>query len=353
MSDKRRWEAVDYLRGMAILMVLLYHSIIVYPLNLHEIPWCRGLHSFLWVVQMPLFFLVSGFCYSCRGGYGAYFRRKCRRILIPHVVFALVEIAPRVIPNPFVNEQMVLSTALKDFVLYGGSDWFLWTLFVISALFPLLAKLLARRVTGVFAVLLVVALFFLGKEDVTDVFLLNMVSQYLLYYMLGYVWRMKAERRAAARKGEGQQKRGAVFGGRGGEDGGRLAVICLMCAALSVAAFAGYEGSGGNRMLELLCALAAFFCCYGLCCLLEKGKAGRWKAFLRLCGTYSLQMYLLDAYALVLTRTLLVSVFHVTSAWMVVSFNFVADTCLVLAASCFLLTKVKVLRILSGIPEKG
>ena len=147
MADKKRLPEMDILRGMAILMVLLYHSIIVFPVNLHEIQWCSALHTFLWVVQMPLFFLVSGFCYTglhspagvgkpdCSGqprpgaelsgsgrktaslaGYGSYLRKKCSRILVPHIVFSLLDILPRIIPNPLVNEQMEWREALKDFV---------------------------------------------------------------------------------------------------------------------------------------------------------------------------------------------------------------------------------------------
>ena len=52
MADRKRLPEVDILRGMAILMVLLYHSIIVFPVNLHEIQWCSALHTFLWVVQI-------------------------------------------------------------------------------------------------------------------------------------------------------------------------------------------------------------------------------------------------------------------------------------------------------------
>ena len=76
------------------------------------------------------------------------------------------------------------------------------------------------------------------------------------------------------------------------------------------------------------------------------------KGFLTDCGIYSLQMYLLDAYALVVTRTLIVSVLGVRNPAVVILGNFIADTLIVLAVSKYILTKVKVFRILCGIPEK-
>jgi hypothetical protein len=64
-------------------------------------------------------------------------------------------------------------------------------------------------------------------------------------------------------------------------------------------------------------------------------------------------MYLLDAYALVLTRTLFVSVLGLGVPVLIILGNFLADTWIVLLVSKYILTKAKVFRILCGIPEKG
>ena len=326
---------MDILRGMAILMVLLYHSIIVFPVDLHEIQWCRMLHTFLWTVQMPLFFLVSGFCYSFRGSYQEYALRKCRRILIPHIVFSLLDILPRLIPNPLVHEQMDAKGAVLDFVLYGGSDWFLWTLFVIVMLFPALERLLLgspiRRIAG--AVMIV--LLFLGKPYVTDLFLFNMVCQYLLYFFAGYVLRKKADSLFVHLV----QKRNILPG-----------------AAFMAAGFAGVLICEAERYpevlgicLELVCVSGSFVFFFGMTALCGKYIS----AFLSLCGTWSLQMYLLDAYALVATRTLIVSVLGISAPVPVIAGNFLLDTLIVLFVSCCILTKAKGFRICCGIPENG
>lgn len=334
MAEKRRWHEIDRLRGMAILMVLLYHSIIVYPVDLHTIRWCSLLHTFLWTVQMPLFFLVSGFCYSLQGGYRVYALKKCRRILVPHIVFSLLDILPRLIPNPLVHEQMDVREALVDFLLYGGSDWFLWTLFVIVMVFPALEKLLRGGRAGRFAGWLIPAVLFLAGPRLPDLFLMNMAGQYLWYFFLGYILRGLAETKKMPLPGRGVIARTSpVF-------------MLFFFAVFSAATEKAWLPA---RLLELLCVLCSFifFSRLASCC---RGWIDR---FLTACGKWSLQMYLLDAYALVFTRTLLVTVLGLRAPVWVIPGNFIPDTAMVLAVSRYILAKVKLLRMLSGIPETG
>jgi hypothetical protein len=70
------------------------------------------------------------------------------------------------------------------------------------------------------------------------------------------------------------------------------------------------------------------------------------------CGKWSLQMYLLDAYALVFTRTVLVSMMGLDNPVIIIAGNFLLDTAIVLLVSRYVLTKAKVFRFLCGIPEK-
>lgn len=65
---KKYYEEVDALKGFAIFMVILAHSIIVYPINLHENKFCLELFNSLTCVHMLLFFMISGFCFSFEGG---------------------------------------------------------------------------------------------------------------------------------------------------------------------------------------------------------------------------------------------------------------------------------------------
>lgn len=70
-TNNKRYEEADILKGIAIFFVLLGHAIIYYPINLHEVYWCKFLFEFVSSVHLSLFFLVSGFLYrpiSNKGG---------------------------------------------------------------------------------------------------------------------------------------------------------------------------------------------------------------------------------------------------------------------------------------------
>lgn len=103
MGKARRYD-VSFIRALAILLVMLGHSIIIYSSgwNLYSTdvsaPLFDHLKDMINVVQMPLFFSVSGFCLvytvgpvGCRPvGLGV----KARRLLIPFLVVGLLWMLP-------------------------------------------------------------------------------------------------------------------------------------------------------------------------------------------------------------------------------------------------------------------
>ena len=66
------YEEINRLKGIAILLVLLGHSIIFMPINLMEITWCSILYKYIYIFHMPLFFIISGFLYNYKGDYKKY-----------------------------------------------------------------------------------------------------------------------------------------------------------------------------------------------------------------------------------------------------------------------------------------
>lgn len=67
----KHYREIDILRGIAIIMVFLGHAVIVYPINLENVAWCRGLVAFISAHAAFLYcggILFSPKKYICRYG---------------------------------------------------------------------------------------------------------------------------------------------------------------------------------------------------------------------------------------------------------------------------------------------
>lgn len=148
MEAKKHIDLIDILKGVAIISVLICHSVIVYPVNLEEVAWCNILKRFVDSYQMPLFFMISGFLCSYKGNYGGYLLARVKRILVPYIVFDAAALLLRVVGGSFVNRSMDIKSAIFQLFLQGtsaGGYWFLYTLFVISVIAPLFWVILKKN----------------------------------------------------------------------------------------------------------------------------------------------------------------------------------------------------------------
>ena len=105
-----------------------------------------------------------------------------------------------------------------------------------------------------------------------------------------------------------------------------------------------------KALIEITMVLSWILALYQLACLIKTGIVAR---FLTLCSRYSMQMYLLNGYVLVLTRTLLVSVLGISNPIVIILGNFVPDTILVLIISKYILDRWNWTRIPAGLRSRG
>ena len=366
MASKRYYPEMDRLRGIAILMVLLYHSILVYPVNLTEQEFWGKLHTFLWTVEMPLFFLVSGFCFKYAGNYVEYLKKKVLRILVPHIVFGALDLLVRLVPTTIVREQFELGAALKEFFLYGGNDWFLRTLFLVLLIAPVLWKLMQSVKWGSVAVFVVALVPYLFQNKITYVFCARNTVQFLIFFAIGMILRKCREKKKTKniqvawwKLGVAVVAGGVMFmlgfwkgwlfdeGAWRGAFGGMIWPLRQILMNFVVPGVTWLKII--YLLVNLVCPLLLCYVVYGIVCRLKSGKVS---GFLDICSKYSLQMYLLDGYALVVTRTLLVSMLGITNAWVIVIGNFLMDTAIVLFISRYILERWSVFQILSGLGRR-
>lgn len=325
-------EEIDILKGFAIFLVVLGHSIILFPVDLHRIPWCLTLFNWLGTVHMPLFFLISGYCFTYYGNYREYLGKKTIRLVIPYVVFGLADVVPRAMFASLVNRPASAAESLWKMVFRGGELWFLYVLFEIFLFFPLIYPLMRRwRAVGWLFLFCAGVLHFL--PGLPETFLISRLCIYLMYFMAGCLLRQYASALAPA---------AAWFRRRR-----------LLSGALSLAVFALWWLSflhpflppryGMPALWELLLSCLTFlFAAYALRGTAPGHLIGSW-------GKYSLQIYALNGFTLVASRTLTVRILGITSPVVIVAINLLVDLEFACLFSQYFLGRFRVTRMLSGL----
>lgn len=314
---RKHYKEIDSLKGFAIFLVVLGHAIIYFPINLHEVAWCDVLFKMLSGIHMPLFFAISGFCFSYRGNYWDFLFKKVKRLLLPYFVFNLIDLIPRAFLPQLVNRPQSIAESVKDILLYGGEYWFLFTLFIIFAIYPAIYKWQVvsnrrRIITAVFCLLLAII------RIPTEAFTLSLVSGYLFYFNIGVLLKTNKIRIFAYRLPKSRK---------------------LLPIGVTIIWMALLFSPWGSQ-LEVLVSLIGVIVCYFLTHL------KLFNSIFERFGKFSLQLYLLNGFLLVISRTIICRLTADPAA--IVGFNMLVDFVLSYLAIKYICNRFKFFRVLMG-----
>ena len=294
--------------------MVLGHAIILFPVNLHENFLCKAIFDWLSSVHMPLFFVIAGFCYSCRD-YKAYLRKKFFRLAVPYIVFNMIDMLPRQLLASLVRRPKPMSESIIKMLLYGGEFWFIYTLFIIFMIYPLLAKLMN---SGKSRMIIASVLLFLLSCHGVGIRLFNLVSAayYMFFFHLGVMVKVFCD-------GKLPVLRVPVY-------------VLPMSLCLWLVMLFSVEGFG------VITALLGIL----TCCLMARYTLFN-DTFSRF-GGYSLQLYLLNGITLGISRAIICNLMHVYNPAAIIVFNMLVDF---LASYLFIkhvCAKSKVIRLAMG-----
>ena len=85
----KRLEYIDIARGIAIILIVLGHTI-TYSQN------CRIIYKIIYSFHVALFFIISGYTYKIKKeeSFLIFFKRKFTRIMVPYYIWAFIFIIP-------------------------------------------------------------------------------------------------------------------------------------------------------------------------------------------------------------------------------------------------------------------
>ena len=264
---------------------------------------------------MPLFFMIAGFCWSCKD-YKTYLRKKFLRLAVPYVVFNLIDMLPRYLLSSLVRRPKPISESIVNMLLYGGEFWFIYALFIIFMMYPLLVKLMKYdRLRMSIAAFILLGLSLHGVN--IKLFLINAIAYYLFFFHLGVMAK--------------------VF------TGGRLPCAKTPLLVIPVMFALWLSLLWKCEHLRVVTALAGIITCFMMTSFSVFNKI-----FARF-GEYSLQLYLLNGIMLGISRTVICIVLHVYNPAVIITFNMLIDFLASYVLIKYILAKNKLIRFLMGI----
>lgn len=122
--QKRYYPNLDILKGLCMLLVIIDHCKIV-------------LHPTIDHIEVPVFFIISGFLYKSEH-FTSMIRKKSERLIVPYLFFCTLFYIPTLI-NHFANNQhsfSIVNDVILFYLLPANSPlWFLKTLFWLFILY--------------------------------------------------------------------------------------------------------------------------------------------------------------------------------------------------------------------------
>lgn len=179
MSDQRD-HRIDALKGVAIILVVLGHSIQINdPQYDHNL-----LFRIVFSIQMPLFMFLSGFIVltQLHYSYVDFIKKHSVRLLLPFLVWHLI--AYGLVRS---NQEVSLATHFLNLIKAPGIGlWFLWVLFLNGALLFGALKFARYKNWQRRENYFVIAAILLSLAASPDFLALSEFKQYFPYYAAGF-----------------------------------------------------------------------------------------------------------------------------------------------------------------------
>ena len=332
MITKNRNQTIDMLRGIAALCMILGHSFIVYPIDISNVPWCSTFRYVIYTFHMELFFILAGWVYKCTS-YLSFIKKKATRLLIPYFLFGFFSQVLHILGGSLVNGNRSLAEGIYTLLFRGGDYWFLPTLFIICAVYPLFDYLVKGWKAKIVALAIILLLY--NIIDWPQTLLLRTSMKYFPYFILGD---LIGKSGITEHEHTASQKALLGFGG--------IAVyiaIYVLCT-LGIIQLGHFgvllRAVSFCTMLYALCKYAIF-----LPCRIKHAV----QSLLGDCSKFSLQLYLFNGYILVPIRTIMCSILHIESPLLLVSGIWIGNIVITLLVCKVILPKSKLLSFLCGL----
>lgn len=202
-NAKSKYGKITNIRAVAIILVIIGHSIIIYSSNwdryttTNEVYVLDRLKDWINLVQMPLFFSISGFLFEKNWGnydFMSLIRNKMHRLLIPWLCVGLGWMIPIRIFVGYKGYAGAGAGQILRYFFFGQDDghmWFLPALFICFVMAYSLkhaARVLRLRSNTTRIITICIAYTLLRKSYlISDIGMLRDAANYFFYFEVGAI----------------------------------------------------------------------------------------------------------------------------------------------------------------------
>lgn len=189
LQEKNYYIEFDILKGFGILLVFLGHSFMLKGFNLTEINlWNYYIYKLIYSFHMPLFFFISGFTVKRDYNLKQFYFSKIKRLLIPYIFINIVDFILR---KSFQNLVNTSSLSFREVFLFGGkTTWFIYTLFILLLIFPVIDKYIYKKNKAIYFFLILILINIVNFKVLNiRLFSIDKILYYYIYFTLGYLFK--------------------------------------------------------------------------------------------------------------------------------------------------------------------
>jgi fucose 4-O-acetylase-like acetyltransferase len=191
-----RLAEIDRSKGLAIFLVVLGHF--ASSQTTHYVPnWYRVFHDLIYSFHMPFFMFISGVVVSYSSpnlssvrDWGRFVSKKFWRLMPAFFLFGLLIFLGKTalqqilyVDNPVYQPISILSMLILPYQGHATSLWYIYVLFEICCIYPVLMWVFRQRI--VYLLVLALLMQMVGiYAHVPDLFGLDMLCQMFLFFVL-------------------------------------------------------------------------------------------------------------------------------------------------------------------------
>lgn len=191
MGKKIEWLSV--LQGWSMLLVVIGHVTLTGKFADPSTPLPSMIEQGIYKFHMPLFMFISGWLFyytalSRNKTYKEVLVNKLQRLGMPFLAFTLATTLLKIVAAPLMKRTVDLNELINTFVLFKsnplGEMWFIITLFVLMAMYPIYQQLLKNRITECCGLIFALGIYFFFPRSI-NYFQLDKVAGMMIFFFTG------------------------------------------------------------------------------------------------------------------------------------------------------------------------